>query len=375
MLTKNEYLNADITKPEFIILEIILCTGRIAFKHILAWYNYFEEKGYAILTNEKLGQMADNMSLETQEIYNNICAPYGLQEVLTRDVETPQTEQEEKQENKHEDIGNEALAQMNIRVKESVKQSFRSFCREKRLTQSEGLCLLMLGQDFAARDLMMQSYQQELNALKTENDKLKEENKRLLTLQRDKNSWVLRHRNEWIHIAKTVVSLIVERVIKPRVVFELPKKPLRFKSKDGYTLFSSHNYPQEGGCFEVNISGLIYGTGRENNSPEKNVPLFVCGELKDKTPVKFRWYPREDFFGIPPCNRNVSFEGDWLLGGVVAKDGAVNLVFAVPLRGIEQVKPFALDIEAEILAIENERETFSVDELIAAANRRRNLRK
>lgn len=370
-LTKDAYIDADITEPEFIILEIVHCTGRVAFKHVLAWYNYFEEQGYAILTDEKAGHMVDDMSHETQEIYDTVCAPYTLYEVLTRKVKEPLTGQPKPQKNEQK-RGMEALVQFNMRVKERVAQAYRAFCIERGITQSESLRLLLLGEDFADRDLVMQSYQQELNALKTENAKLKEQNKELLALQKEKESWALRHRNEWIRIAKAIVSLIVERVIKPRIVFEFRKKPFSFKSKEGHALFSGYNYPQEGGCFEVNVSGLVYGTGRNNIGPEKNVPLFICGQLKDKTPIKFRWYPREDFLGIPPCAENISFEGDWLLGGVIAKDGAANLVFAIPLRGIEEKKPQVLDIEAEILAIENEGERSSVDELIAAADRKRN---
>lgn len=377
-LTKDAYSIAYLTNPDFVILECVYCTGRIAFKHVLAWYIYFEEQGYTILTDEKAGSMVDNPNFETQQIYDRFCAPYTLQEVLTRKVKEPWTEQEEMKENKQEDTGEEALQQMNIRVKESVARSFRSFCKERDLTQSEGLRLLLLSEAFADRDVVMQSYQQEFDALRTENSKLKEENIKLLTLQRDKESWALRHRKEWIHIAKAIVSCMVERAYIPYFPFELHKTIHRFKSNEGYELFSSHYYPQEGGCFEVIVSGLVYGLGRVNNNPERNVPLFVCGKLKDKTPLKFRWYPRKDFIGVPPSDKNISYEGKWMLGCAIAKDGAADLVCAVPLCWLDRAEAAMLDIDSDLNldnTIPAERDQGikpSLESMITAANKKQN---
>lgn len=373
-LTKDTYSIAYLTEPDFIILECVYCTGRTAFKHVLAWYHYFEEHGYTILTDEKAGHMVDNFSYETQEIYDQVCAPFELDEVLTRRILEPVIEP--KKEDKQKD--KEKLVQFNVRLKESVAKAYRSFCNEQGATQSDGLRLLLLGEDFADRDMVMRSYQQEFDAIKTENRKLKEENKKLLTLQRDKESWALRHRKEWIHVAKNIVSRMVERAYIPYFPFELNKKIFRFKSKEGYELFSSHHYPREGGCFEVIVSGLVYGLGRGNNGPERNVPLFVCGELKDNTPLKFRWYPRQDFIGVHPNDKNISFEGKWLLGGVIAKDGAADLVCAVPLCWFDRAEAAMLDVDSkldlddEIPTAQIHGKKSSLDSMITAANKKQN---
>ena len=371
-LTKDVYSMAYLTEPDFIILECVYCTGRIAFKHVLAWYHYFEEQGYAILTDEKAGDMVDNFSYETQEIYDQVCAPFELNEVLTRTVAEPVIEptKEDKQKDK------EKLVQFNVRLKESIAKAYRSFCNEQSVTQSDGLRLLLLGEDFADRDAVMQSYQREIVALKTENSKLKEENKKLLALQRDKESWALRHRKEWIHVAKTIVRRMVERAYIPYFPFELNKRILRLKSKEGYELFSSHNYPQKGGCYEVIVSGLVYGIGGENNGPERTVPLFVCGKHKDKIPLKFRWYPRQDFIGVSPNDRNISFEGKWLLGCVIAKDGAADLVCAVPLCWLDRAETAMLELNSE-LGLDDEISNAQIqgkkpglDSMINAANKK-----
>ena len=377
MLTKDAYATTYLTEPKFIILECVYCTGRMAFKHVLAWYHYFEEQGYAVLTDEKAGYMVDNPNFETQQIYKEFCAPYTLQEVLNREVKEPRTEQEKMQKNEQKNANEEALLQMNMRVKDSIAQSFRNFCKERELTQSEGIRLLLLGEDFSNRDLVMQSYQQELNTIKAENTKLKEQNEELLVLQRDKESWTLHHRKAWTHVAKTIVNCMVERARIPYFPFELNKTILRIKSKEGHELFSNHYYPQEGGCFEVIVSGLVYGMGRETSSPEQNMPLFVCGKLEDKTPLKFRWYPRKDFIGVYPNDKNISFEGKWLLGCVIAKDGAADLICAVPLCWLDRAEAAMLDLDSELVLdyeipiTQIQGKKSSLDSLIVMAERKK----
>ena len=375
-LTKDTYSIAYLTEPRHVILECIYCTGREAFKHVLAWYLFFEERGYAILTDEKAGYMVDNFSHETQEIYNQVCAPFELNEVLTRTIVEPVIElkKEDKQKDK------EKLVQFNMRLKESVAKAYRSFCNERGVTQSEGLRLLLLGEDFSERDVVMQSYKQELDALKTENSKLKEENNKLLALQKDKESWALHHRKEWIHISKTIVKCIVDWAYIPYFPFELNKRIHRLTSNEGYELFSNHYYPQEGGCFEVIISGLVYGSGRENNSPERNAPVFVCGKLKDKTPLKFRWYPRKDFIGVSPNDKRISYEGKWWLGCTIAKDRAADLICAVPLCWLERAEVAMLDTDTDLdldleYTIPAERDQGikpSLESMITTANKKQN---
>ena len=85
-LTCDDYLDTETSKANFYILERLQCSGRIAFKHVLAWYNYFEEQGYVCLTENKVDHMVEHLSLETKEIYDQVCAPFTLDEVLTRKV-------------------------------------------------------------------------------------------------------------------------------------------------------------------------------------------------------------------------------------------------------------------------------------------------
>lgn len=337
-MTKEAYADADITDPVFYILEILYTTGRIAFKHVLAWYNYFEEHGYAILTDEKAGCMVDNMGFETQNIYNEFCAPFTLSEVLSRQVSIPIIPQtsSEKEGRKADDT--DTLIQLNVRIKTSIAQSFRSFCAERNLSQSDGLRLLLLGEDFKMRELVMQSYLREINSKNAEIAYLEEKNKELADLQNGKETWDLHQRKEWTRIAKQMICYLIDYsdLFSPDLGARC--KPHSIKSNEGHQLFSRHHYPSVSGCHEVIINGLVRGFSRAKQNAEQYAPLFICGTLlEDNTPVKYRWYAKKDYIGVPPINWDLTCLGDrWLLCCVIAKDRAADLVCAVPMNRLSQ---------------------------------------
>ena len=384
-LTRDDYLDADTAKPEFLVLEIIYCVGRIAFKHVLAWYHYFEEQGFAIIAEEKMGNMEDFMGCETKKIYDEVCAPFTFEEVLTREVVEPMAES--KKENKRQ--GKENLLQFNMRVNDNVAQAFRTYCKEKELTQSEGLRLLLMGEDFSEWELMIQSYQQEFGALKEENSQLKKQNEELLAYKRGEESWVMQQRKAWINIAESMLSFVIRRFVGYQDDFFERERTLGFKNSEGYEQFLNSDYPTEGGCYQVHITGRVRGLQSNKTNAEQSTHTFICGELEDNTRVKFRWINQKKIIGIKPTDEEVTYWGpNWLIGCIISKDGAADVVCAVPLAGIGDIDPSRYDkridaiiegeIEAELLALEDESLVFengdripSLDDMIAAANRRK----
>ena len=376
MLTKDAYATAYLTEPEFIILECVYCTGSIAFKHVLAWYNYFKKQGYSILTDKTVESMTDNPNCETKIIYDKVCAPFVLDEVLTRKVE--EASEEPEKDTRVNTKKKENLVQFNIRLNESVARAFRVFCKERGLTQSDGLRLLLLGEDFLERDLIMNTYQQKLNEKYDEITCLKKQNKELLELQRGKESWVQHQRKEWIKIAKTMLGFVIDQIIEPQYAYEATMKPLRFKSRLGKNLFDCHKFPQESGCYNVYVNNLVRGLQNKKETPDYSAPIFVCGKMEDGTPVKFRWYPQKDYIGIKPIDKRFGYgEEPWLLCGILSKDGAVDLVCAVPLCDRNKTQSSILDMDFDLHSdlndvlqtSQSERIKPSLDSMITKANR------
>ena len=83
--------------------------------------------------------------------------------------------------------------------------------------------------------------------------------------------------------------------------------------------------------------------------------------MRDNTRLKFRWINKKKIIGIQPNDYEVTYWGpNWLIGCIISKDGAADLVCAVPLCGIGGINPSRFDkkidadIEAELQAIEDE---------------------
>lgn len=370
-LTRDAYADADVTEPGFYLLEVLYTTGRIAFKHVLAWYVFFEEYGYAILTEEKAGYMVDNMSFDTQKIYDEVCAPYTLSEVLSRQVSVPIISQSfpEKEVRKKEDA--DTLIQLNVRVKTSIAQSFRAFCTERNLSQSDGLRLLLQGEDFNTRELVMQSYLREINSKNAEITYLEEKNRELAQLQNGKETWILHHRKEWIRIARHIIGYMIEYsdLSSPELTASI--RPYGIKSIDGHKLFNDHRYPSAGGCYTVTITGLVRGFSRRKHTPEQYSPLFICAIEDDNTPIKMRYYPKSEYIGIPPAKWNLTYWGDhWLLCCIIAKDGAADLVCSLPLSRLCQSARNTPQCDDEHLDLHIDKQLPSLDTMIADAKNR-----
>ena len=127
---------------QFIILEFLSISGREAFRHVLAWYYFFEEKGFAILVSGKAAYMVDQLKDKTEQIYREICEPYTLDEVLSRNI-IPCTKREELSaaDEKPE------FTQLNIRVEDDVAATFRSLSRKYGISQNDTLKILLSEKD------------------------------------------------------------------------------------------------------------------------------------------------------------------------------------------------------------------------------------
>lgn len=149
-------------------------------------------------------------------------------------------------------------------------------------------------------------------------------------------------------------------------------KPHSIKGNEGYRLFHLHQYPSAGGCHEVIINGLVRGFSRAKQNAEQCAPLFICGTLlEDNTTVKYRWYAKKDYIGVSPINWDLTCLGDrWLLCCIIAKDGAADLVAAVPMSRFDHLLSSTQQRNDAPLDLQIDRQTSRLDSLIAAAQNR-----
>lgn len=364
--TKDAYADADITQPDFFILEALYCTGRVGFKHILAWYTYFRAHNFTTLTEDNVEYMMDNMSSDTNEIYDEVCAPYTLSTVLSREVHAPIAPQAASGKPKKEKDGTDTLKQLNIRVKPCIAQSFRAFCSERNLSQSNGLRLLLLTEDYNARELVMRSFLQEVNEKNAEIACLEEKCKELTELQKENETWVQYQRKEWTRIAKEIVGYVIahSNLASPHLRTSL--KSCSIKGTEGHRLFQLHQYPSSGGCYEVTITGLVRGYSRRKQDVEQYDPLFVCASMADGTLLKMRYYPKADYIGVHPAKWDLTYWGEqWLLCCIIAKDGAADLICAVPMNKFGCMPTLTQQGSHFLHELQIEHKTSNLDSIIA----------
>ncbi len=241
------------------------------------------------------------------------------------------------------------MGQFNMRIKESDAQAFRAFCIERGITQSEGLRLLLLTEDFEKRSLLIDEFQHELDKRDSEIANLKDILREATGLQKERHSEILRKRREWVNIAQEILHYTMDRSVIVHEDPELIKRPLRLKNTDGKKMFHSYHYPEHGGCLEVLIEGHVWGLQNKKVSPDQVTPIFICCKLSDGKPVKYRWYPKKNFIGVPPTSEAVSQWGtSWLLGGISSQDGAMDVVCALPLNAVKRPNLSLLNIDTAL---------------------------
>lgn len=299
-------------RPEFCILEAVDCTGAKAYQHIVAWCHYFEEQGFALLMPAGTCSYADHMLPSTVQIYEEVCAPFSLKEVLNREV--PVQKEAAKP-------WTPELKQMNLRVREDVMEAFRLFCKEHGMTQSEGLRALLLQSGCAEGYGMVESVKRDMQRKDDEIAELKEENGKL----RGKRDSGFYHCVKWADVVRELLDHILDKT-EPTDTETEPLKANRFG--ESAKLFHAHQYPEMSGTCHLKVEAFIYG----NSERGRKAALFVLGTTPDGRKIKLRWYPKKEFIGVYPHSRQYAYEGsEWLMGYIAAESGAVDLIAAIPV--------------------------------------------
>ena len=296
---------------KFHLLESVVCTGSEAYRHVVAWCHFFRERG-ALMVNQK-GTLLDAESLQpqTQEIYEGICAPHSLEEVLTREV-VPLRRKPEK------DDYSPPPRRLSVSVPEETWETFKSFCSQNALSQKEGLRLLLLTQEEVDCQRLAASIQAELAKKDAEIAELEaklEKKRGYIRRMRDRNVIV-------VEACQQFARGVISRLPAPAT----PKlKGMSFKTAKRRVDFSSYAYPSGSGCDYFTPEHLVYGKGVA-------AALFVLGRNASGDKVKLRWYDKDSYVGATFKWSAHAYKGAfWLVGYTLAQDGAVDLVAALPL--------------------------------------------
>lgn len=299
----------DQSEITFQVLEALSCTGSDAYRHVVAWCRFFEDAGFELINAAGVVEDSEALLSQTQSIYAEVCAAFSLDEVLTRHVPMHQSPSA-----KEDPI---PLRQLNLRVRQDVMDGFKIFCEERSLTQSDALRLLLLSQENCNSQALADSIQRDLTIRDAQISALQ------TSLHMAKEKLALSSQNVLISIiGQTVYQDLSLRSFNPPLS---PLSPLSFRRAKQILDFSAYSYPGEAGSCYLVLDALVYGRGRQP-------ALFVLGHAQDGTLIKLRWYPKKGFVGISPRSSIHAYRGSiWSVGYTVAKDGALDLIAAIPI--------------------------------------------
>ena len=349
--------------PIIHLLEIgTMMSPAEAYKHIIAWAHLFIQHGYFCLNADAVDNQARSPLPDTQQIISSFSTE-PFEEILKRTkVETPR-DADRLIAKILPPVTPEATAnpvvQMNVRMQEQDKRQFDALRKELKLSQRETMSLLLA--QACQKDIVSQtkglisSYQKKIKKLEHEFHKLQQKQQiligkqlsnpeakkeQLLSLFRVGSKEYLKHQ---------FPSLLHGEICKPgrykKYVQQLPA---------GVT----YKYPAELGYAEIVVQSIVWGKARSH-------PCFIFGMTPNGEHIKLRHY--QTHLGVPIKDTSHTKPGArWFVFYVPAKDGATDIVGALPLEVpplMHQVKPAPIEEAAQ-------KSTVPFELLVTDANKR-----
>lgn len=329
-----------------VLLEEVVCTGVIAYRHLLAWGRKFIESGYELQNTEKTCRQMQDMQGETAAIFVEIQG-IPLETHLSRTYRETMTHKENKVETapkkKHK------TSRLSLRVAAADKAGFSQYCKNYRLRQADAFTRLLNkvevepGEDIQRLSELLQQAEEKCTVLNEKNKQLQKQLLFSLPSQPERNA-----RNTLMLIKQAVgqyLQLVTPKAVPTgELLRPIPYDRLRRENPDLWM----YEYPNEEGSHLVELQALAWGKGR---APVQ----FIFAETESGALIKFRYYAKKEFVGSPIKDSPFAQYGTrWLLTGKWALDGAMDLAAAFPLSAV----------------VPDKKHTNSLDELIAAAKSR-----
>lgn len=321
-------------RPKLYILQDHMLTGEDAYRYVVAYTRYFEERklGESLNYDGTMWQ-AEFMKPETEKIYQQI-SQESLEELLHRtyvvrviDADRKRTMMAEFEEKR--------IVQFNIGINESDKVLFDTYCKQLGISRREAFGILL----DAITNKKGSHYESIINGKDKKIERKEQEIKRLQHKLALATGEALPKRELW---ASAMVPFMLDG-IKQYLQLLFPQReiiqPVKSRPYKGFTKAllpdEEYIYPEEEGFYLIRMEAVLWGNHKS---------CFYVGDCLDGKYYKFRYYSKEWFIGIPP--RGSGYEEQyslWLLGCKRAADGAMDLIAAFPLPNARLYDPTQKD--------------------------------
>ena len=331
--TAYDFADADL---DLHLLETGEMTGAQAYKRMLAWTVIFEDAGYVLLNRPSSLMQAEYPLPETQSYIEEL-QKVPLDDLLAATLLDYPTAEDEKPKGRPGVIPPAQKEQtpkrdqtLSIRLTDRQKQDFLDFCRENGLTQSQAFTFLL---DQARGD---GAYTNMKELLQKKDDYIHDLEQEISD-RKKKQAELQKAHTEDLHFIKKQIEQYLQHLYpaNPDICHPAPLRALSFRQFSAQKMGHDYNYPNAEGGQVLRLEMLYWGK-------DKGAPLFVLGTAADGSHIKLRHYPKPDYIGYTLLDQPYAYrDAPWYVGYRQAKDGAMDLVMAMPLDPPQTPAPSA----------------------------------
>ena len=343
-LQTEEYFDLETKRPELYVLDEVDEVSPITYRHWLAWIHVFDQAGYEVINRAEVLERAWNLHPETQKIVRQItelsleahleqgrCANYKAADRLPQSDDIAVAQDPSR-----------ATEKLSIRLTKTEKNDIKAFAEERNLTMRQVIPYLMANTIIAegtrhkldsALQQVQDKYQKNVARLKDREAVLQEK----LAEQKEQNKHIraqyLQHTDAWQRGIQKYLSYFTSSSPIPMELEHDRYKPYMEQSHVEY------RYPEKAGFAAFRPVAVLYGKSQGCR--------FVVGTTDQGEFIKLRYYSCKTFLGCSLSNETFGLRGTcWLVGWELAGDGAMQLIFALPLSIIPRYDdPMAVGTE------------------------------
>lgn len=332
--TRDHY-KRGISNPRIVVLEEILTDVHTAYRHTIAFIRLFIDLGCEILNSPGMIEDAMDIHALTQAILDDLShIPLTVRISQKSDVTAAPPPESADTGNppprKHAPPREDrATARLAIHLSPAEKERFTKLAVETGVTQRQCLMLMiensknedLLNPDWTANEyvrLMLSIYKEEIAKLEEQVQNLKAELHAQNTEDRKRN------RKRDTSLRQSIFDY-----------FAYYKSALPGSSHLPQGLYADylsstppgqrHKYPSTEDSFVFWPHAILLGKGRF-------APLFIIGQDSYHQEILLRYYPKQHWIGLRFNDKVFGRQhSQWLVRCERAKDGAMDVVFALPL--------------------------------------------
>lgn len=315
-------------KPTLHVLHSAEMQTFVAYRYILAFIHFFRDAGYDILNCPRSIERSENLHPATQAIVDTL--EFSSPEDLLKDtlIMNPTDADIPSEKNIPQPVEEIADQKLTIRLTPSEKQNYIRIGENLSLNQRDTMRYLFdkcnqtdpvfldLEGDSYLR-VLINAYREEIEKTKSQNTSLR---KKLTATRESAKAQSERLQKDLSSVASEICCYL-----------DLMENAVPIPLEIEYGLYrdtaeaENYKYPEAAGIYLIRPQMVLRGNGRYS-------ALFIMGIGENGALLKFRYYKKKNYIGIPIPDSRFSTRGSvWLVTCKIANDGAFDLTGSLPL--------------------------------------------